>query len=177
MRLSPVILVLAIAATFAVSTASAQQEAPLQMRIAARRDLSIAKNNLRYYWQVDYPCQRRNLDAAIEMTRLEIENNKKLMREYRPFTRFTIGEPFPITIRNLEMCNKAAEIRLNDLLAERNALVRFHSDQYDQLAYEVYEARQRVLELEPVVTVPNAGGRLSDSEILPSGDQLQPAAR
>ena len=63
------------------------------------------------------------------------------------------------------------------MLAERNALVRFHSDEFDQLAYEVYEARQRVLDLEPAVTVPNAGAGLWDSEILPSGDQPQHAAQ
>jgi hypothetical protein len=177
MRFSPAIFVLAIAATSAVSIASAQQDASLQMRIAARRELSVAKNNLRFYWQVDYPQQRRNIDAAIELTRMELKNLNTQLREFRPFTQFSIGQPFPLTVRSLQMCIKSTELRLDNLLAERNALVRFHSDEYDQFAYEVYEARQRVLDLEPADTVPNAGGRLSDSEILPSGDQPQPAAQ
>lgn len=135
-------------ATIAHVSPATGQEAPLATRLAARRDLEQAKTELCYYWQVEYPRKRRELDATIEMTRLEIENNTWLLREYRPFTRFSTGQPFPVTVRNLEMCRRASELRLNDLLAERNALVRFHSDQYRVLANQVYEARLRVAELE-----------------------------
>jgi hypothetical protein len=177
MRFSTVIVLVAIFAACIETTANAQEDASVQMRIAARRELSVAKNNLRFYWQVDYPQQRRNLDAAIELTRMELKNLTTQLREFRPFTQFSIGQPFPLTVRSLQMCIKATELRLENLLTERNALVRFHSDEYDQLAYDVYEARQRVLDLEAVVIVPNAGGRLSNSDILPSGDQPQPAAQ
>jgi hypothetical protein len=149
MRFSPAIVLLAIVATCIETTANAQEEASLQMRIAARRELSVAKNNLRFYWQVDYPQQRRNIDAAIELTRMELKNLNMQLREFRPFTQFSIGQPFPLTVRSLQMCIKATELRLENLLTERNALVRFHSDEYDLLAYQVYEARQRVLDLEP----------------------------
>jgi hypothetical protein len=148
MRYSFAALALALAVTGPATSALAQPEASLRMRVAARRDLEQAKVNLRYYWQVDYPRQCRELDAAIECTRAEIDNNYSLLREYRPFTRFSIGEPFPITVRNLQMCIQAGELRLNDLIDERNALIRFHSDQFRLLAADVYEARLRVAELE-----------------------------
>ncbi len=147
MRISLIATALLIAVLAQVPPAGAQ-EASLAARVSARRDLEQAKTDLRFYWQVDYPRQRRDLDAAIEMTRLGIENNRSLLRDYRPFTHFSTGQPFPITIRNLETCIRAGELRLNDLLAERNALVRFHSDQYRVLAAQVYEARVRVAGLE-----------------------------
>ena len=124
------------------------QEPSLQERIAVRRDLELAKMNLRYYWQVEYPRRCRELDAAIECTRAEIDNSYSLLRDYRPFTSFSIGEPFPITVRNLQMCIRTGELRLNDLFAERNALIRYHSDQFRVLAADVYAARARVVDLE-----------------------------
>jgi hypothetical protein len=147
MRFWNIPLILALATTFAATTAVAQ-EPSLRERVAARRDLEAAKNKLRFYWQVEYPRMCRELDAAIECTRAEIDNSYSLLREYRPFTSFTIGEPFPITVRNLQMCIREAELRLNNLLDERNNLVRFHGSQFRVLASEVYEARLRVAELE-----------------------------
>ena len=149
MRYSPIATCIALFALSFAPVASAEEGASLQARMAARRDLERAKTDLRFYWQVEYPRQRRELDAAIQLTRLEIEDNERLLREYRPFTHFSIGNPFPITIRELRACIVAGQIRLNDLLAEHNALVRFHSDDFRALEAQVYEARLRVLELEP----------------------------
>jgi hypothetical protein len=47
------------------------------------------------------------------------------------------------------MCLRDAELRLRDLWAERNALVRFHSDEWRLLEMKVHSARLRVAELEP----------------------------
>lgn len=154
MRFSLVLFILTIAASCVVSNANAQEQPSLAVRLAARRDLSLAKGDLRYYWQIEYPRKRRELDAAIELTRAAIDNDNSLLREYQPYTRFTIGQPFPITVRNLQMCIREGELRLNDLLAERNALVRFHSDQFNVLASQVYETRLRVAELESDVAEP-----------------------
>lgn len=148
MRFSLHASVAALLAACLASHCHAQQEAPVEDRIAARMDLTAAKNNLRYYWQVEYPRQLRSLDQAIALTRTEIDSNKRLMRQYRPFTRFSIGQPFPITISRLEICIQASEYRLDDLIAERDALVRYRADHFNQLAFEVTLARQRVLALE-----------------------------
>jgi hypothetical protein len=53
-----------------------------------------------------------------------------------------------VTIQQTEMCLREAELRLRDLWAERNALVRFHSDQWREFELRVSEARFRVAELE-----------------------------
>jgi hypothetical protein len=100
MRFSPAVLSLALAATFFANVADAQQEASLHARLAVRRDLDHAKNNLRYYWQVEYPRQRRNLDGAIELTQMKLKNLNTQLRDLRPFTRFSIGQPFPITVQS-----------------------------------------------------------------------------
>jgi hypothetical protein len=131
------------------NNAQAQEDASLLERIAARRNLSLAKDNLRYYWQVEYPQQRRNLDVALELAEMELENLRLRLRDFRPFTQFSIGQPFPLTVRNLQMCIKATELRIDNLRAERNALIRFRSGNFNALAAEVVEARLQVLALEP----------------------------
>jgi hypothetical protein len=122
---------------------------PIAERMSARRELELAKMDLRHYWQVEYPRQQRNLNAAIELTKCEIQDLQWRLRQYEPFTRFSTGDPFMVTIQNTQMCLREAEFRLRDLWAERNALVRYHSDQYRELELRVHEARRRIIELEP----------------------------
>ena len=153
MRLSSLAFVLALSPTCFAPAAPGQPAASLADRLAARQQLEAAKYELRYYWQVEYPRRVRDLDGAIELTRMAIDNNNSLLREYRPYTRFSIGQPFPVTIRNLQMCQKENELRLNNLLDERNNLMRFHGAEFRVLEAKVYEARLRVAELEANDTI------------------------
>ncbi len=150
MRLSPLLICIALSfVCWPVAGATAQDMSTEADRRAARRELELAKMDLRHYWQVEYPRQQRHLNAAIELTKLEIRDLELRLREYRPYTRFSTGDPFMITIQNTRMCLREAELRLRDLWAERNALVRFHhSDQWRELEMRVHEARLRVVELE-----------------------------
>jgi hypothetical protein len=140
-------LVLAIVYCF-VTPAPAQEGSNLQARVAARHELELAKIELRNFWQIEYPRRRRDLNAVIELTEMEVRNYQDLLNEYRPFTQFSLGEPFPVTIRNLQMCLKEAELRLRNLYADRNALIRFKGDEFRILEMRVQEARLRVSELE-----------------------------
>jgi hypothetical protein len=150
MRFSPSFLTMAIvAACMQISPANAQEVSPIEERMSARRDLEVAKIELRHYWQVEYPRQQRHLNAAIELTRAEICDLEFRLHEYRPFTRFSTGDPFMVTIQNTQMCLREAQLRLRDLWAERNALVRYHADEYRALELNVLAARRRVVELEP----------------------------
>jgi hypothetical protein len=147
MKFAPAILGLAVASCF-ILPASAQESSNLQARVAARHELELAKFELRNFWQIEYPRRRRDLDAAIELTEMEMRNYQDLLNEYRPFTQFSLGEPFPVTIRNLQMCLKEVELRLRNLYADRNALIRFKGDEFRVLEMRVQEARLRVAELE-----------------------------
>ncbi len=150
MRFSPTILCLAIIAGWLQSPISFAQEVfDVSARMSARRDLELAKMDLRHYWQVEYPRQQRHLNAAIELTKAEICDYQARLRAWGPFSRFSYGDPFMVTIQDTQMCLREAELRLRDLWAERNALVRFHSDQWRELELRVFEARLRVVELEP----------------------------
>jgi hypothetical protein len=148
MKFSPAICSFAIVAIFGATSAIAQERASLQARIAARQELELAKLDLQNYWQIEYPRQRRELNLAIELTQAEIDGNQEQQESLRPFTRFSLGEPFPLTIANLRICRQSAEIRLNNLQAERNMLIRFHGDQFRILQMRVQAARQRVADLE-----------------------------
>jgi hypothetical protein len=148
MRLFPVGCVLASVLVGCCVQLVGAQEPSLQARLAARRELELAKIDLRNYWQIEYPRQKRELDTAIEMTRAEICANEEAQRDLRPFTRFSLGEPFPLTIRELQICGRGAELRLRNLEVERNALIRFHYDDFHVLEMRVQEARLRVVELE-----------------------------
>jgi hypothetical protein len=98
---------------------------------------------------------------SIELAEEEIKSIDEQYNVLRPFTRFTLDEPFPLTVANLRVCRKAAEIRLNNLLAERNSLIRFHGDQFRILEMRVQAARQRVVELEPSDEVASAPATLT----------------
>src|SRR4051794_37705161 len=108
MKFSPSICMFVIVAICGVTSAFGQNQASLPERIAARRELAIAQLELRNYWQIEYPRQRRELNLAIELTQAEIDGNRDQQEALRPFTRFTIGEPFPLTVANLRVCRKAA---------------------------------------------------------------------
>ena len=140
---------LAIVALFSTGVVShAQDETYAEERAAARRELLLAKLELRHYWQIEYPRMRRHLQAQIDLTNAEIRNYKERLREYEPFDRFTVGRPLFVTIQELRMCLLDAEHRLRDLWAERNALIRFHSDDWRLLEMNVHEARLRVAAIE-----------------------------
>lgn len=163
MRFSPTILLFAIAIFSAnVSTARAQDSPDYAARMSARRDLELAKMELRHYWQVEYPRQQRHLNAVIELTQAEIRDYRERLRAYRPFDRFSIGQPFLVTLQELRMCLRDAELRLRDLWAERNALVRFHSDEWRYLEMNVHSARLRVAELE--ADLPQNDEQLTDNQ-------------
>jgi hypothetical protein len=149
MRFSPSIPLLAIAISFVITSISYAQDASEHAaRMSARRDLELAKMELRHYWQVEYPRQQRQLNAAIKLTEAEIRAYRERLQAYRPFDRFSLGQPFLVTIQEERLCLRDAELRLRDLWAERNALVRFHSDQWRLLEMNVHDARLRVAELE-----------------------------
>src|SRR3954464_1396019 len=149
MKFSLAICSFAMIVICSATSAQGQERASLQARIAARQELELAKLDLQNYWQIEYPRQRRELNLAIELTQAEIEGNKEQQESLRPFTRFSLGEPFPLTIANLKVCRKNAELRLNNLQAERNSLIRFHGNDFRILELRVQAARQRVVDLEP----------------------------
>jgi len=153
MKFSPAIWFVAAAAIYSATPVLSQEVATLQARIAARQELALAKLDLQNYWQIEYPRLRREINLAIELTKAEIEGNQEQQESLRPFTRFSIGEPFPLTIANLRVCRTSAELRLNDLEAERNMLIRFRGDQFRILEMRVQAARQRVAELEAIDNV------------------------
>jgi hypothetical protein len=117
-------------------------------RWRARHELAVAKMELRNYWQVEFPRQQRRLNAAIALTEAEIRDYEARLLDYQPFNRFSRGQPFLITLQDLRMCLLDAELRLRDLWAERNALLRSRGDEWRVLEHKVHEARLRVLEIE-----------------------------
>jgi hypothetical protein len=117
-------------------------------RAALRRELESAKLELRHYLQVEHPRQRRYVDAQIQLTEAEVRALQNRLREYRPFTRFTTGNPLSITVQHTEMCLLDAELRLADLRAERNNLIRFRSDQWRVLEMRAVDLRMQLAELE-----------------------------
>ena len=154
------ILIASLAPIF--STTAGAQDGPLAERAVARRELALAVLELRHYVQVEYPRQQRFLGAQIRITEAEVRSLQERLREYRAFDKFSTGGPLFVSIHDARICLLDAELRLRDLRAERNNLVRFHLDQWRMLERRAYEARARVAELErnrnpPAVAVPAAG--------------------
>jgi hypothetical protein len=149
MRFSAANLFFAIVPLLSIASPGyAQDENYAAARAAARRELLLAKLELRHYQQVEYPRLRRHLQAQIDLTEAEIRAYKQQLHEFRPFSRFSVGQPFTVTIQEIRLSLLEAELRLRDLWAERNALIRFHSDDWRFLEMKVHDARARVAEIE-----------------------------
>jgi hypothetical protein len=128
--------------------AAAQDDPSAAARADLRCQLAEAKAAARYYWQVDYPQQQRDLNAAIDLTEAEVKAYKLQLHEYEPFDRFSIGRPLYMPIQDMKICKLEAEYRLDRLRQRRNALIRFHTDQGYVLDQRVAEIRAQLVELE-----------------------------
>ena len=117
-------------------------------RAELRCELAEAKAAARYYWQVDYPQQQQDLNAAIELTEAEVKAYKLQLRQYEPFNQFSIGAPLYMPVQGMKICKLEAELRLDRLRQQRNALIRFHSDQGYLLDQRVAAIRAQLVELE-----------------------------
>ncbi len=149
MRFSPrtccLAIVVALCATLPAHAEDAQCAAA---RKAARRALERAKIELRLYRQVEYPRELRRLDAEIKLTKAEIDIVRQRLDDYRAYERSSNGGAFKKPAQDARLCLLDAELRLKSLQAERNALVRFHSDRARLLELNVYDARVLVIQLE-----------------------------
>jgi hypothetical protein len=149
MKLSVPLLSLAIAMICSVPISVQAQESQYdQERASARRDLYLAKVDLRNYWQIEYPRIRRQLNAQIDLTEAEVRIYKERLRLFRPFDRFSTGSAVTWSLQDLRMCLMEAELRLRDLWAERNNLVRFRTAEWRELELRVHDARVLVAEIE-----------------------------
>lgn len=128
--------------------ANAQTDAMQIQRRDARRVLEMAKLELRLYLQVEYPRELRRLDSAIRLTQAEVNAAKERLRAYGPFSRFSTGQAFLVSIQDDKLCLLEAELRLQDLKDERCALVRFHSDHWRLLELKAQQARDYLVQLE-----------------------------
>jgi hypothetical protein len=143
MRLLLLVFVLSVA-----GNASAQVDAHETELAAARRALSVAKIEARHYWQVEYQCERRELNAAISVADEEVRTMNDQLRRFGPFHSFAYGQQPAFAYRNARLCLAEAEARRRLLIDQRNDLVRSHSDHLALLQLNVEEARARVVELE-----------------------------
>jgi hypothetical protein len=149
MKLSLRLLSLAIAVSCSISVSvHAQESSYAQERAAARRELHLAKIDLRNYWQIEYPRIRRQLNAQIDLTEAEVRIYRERLRLFRPFDRFSTGSAVAWSLQDLRMCLMEAELRLRDLWAERNNLVRFRTAEWRELELRVHDARVRVASIE-----------------------------
>jgi hypothetical protein len=152
MRSLPWICCMAISASaFLSNAARADGEVDPALRAArieARRQLQCAIMESDLYWQVEYPRQRRAINADIEMTERVIKANKALLREYYPFNRFETGSALYLPSQDLRLCIRGDELRLEDLRQDRNNLIRYHADRLILLEQNVQAARERLVELE-----------------------------
>jgi hypothetical protein len=148
MRFFLLSLCLTIAFVQSPTTVLGQDDAAQAARAAARRALEMANLELRLYLQVEHPREMRHLDAQIKLAEAELKAYEERRREYEPFNKFSTGRPLLLPLQSLRLCLLEAELRVDDLRAERNALIRFHSDRWRLLELRALDARQRVIELE-----------------------------
>lgn len=131
-----------------LNTASAQSDSdPLEIA-AARRELAAAKIEARHYWQTEYQCEKRELDAAIRVSDEEVRTMHRALRRYGPFHAFAYGQQPTLEYRNARLCLAEANARRRLMIDERNGLARSHADHLALLELNVSAARARLVALE-----------------------------
>ena len=113
-----------------------------------RRDLEIAKLELRLYRQVEYPRERRRLDADVKLATMAVKVLKARVREYRRFDRFPYSRPLFVSMQTAELRLLETELRLKDLVEERGVLIRFRGDRCRLYELKVVAIRARLVALE-----------------------------
>jgi len=139
---------LCIAPLAAQAQTDALPESIQIQRRSLRRALEIAQLELRQYLEVEYPRELRHLDSAIRLTQAEVEAVRDRLRAYGPYSRFSTGQPFLLSIQEDKLCLLEAELRLQDFKDERCALMRFHSDHWRLLELKVQDIRDHLVQLE-----------------------------
>jgi hypothetical protein len=148
MRCFLLVFTLASAAFCCVGgTAFAQTDSHQAELAAARRALAVAKIEARHYWQVEYRCERRELDAAIRVADEEVRTMRRQLRTFGPFNPYAHGQQPAFAYRNAKLCLAEAEAGRRLLIDQRNDLARSHADHLALLELNVAEARARVVEL------------------------------
>ena len=148
MRCKSLLLALSgLAALMAPTVALAQSEASPAELAAARRDLAAAKLEARIYSQEEYRCQKRELNAAIEVADEEVRTMQEQLRRYGPFHAFAYGQQPSFEYRNSRLCLADAQARRRLLIDERNDLVHSYDDRLALLNLNVSAARARLVEL------------------------------
>lgn len=110
---------------------------------SSRADEEIARLRAKLFERVDYPLLMRRLDSDIELAKAEIQMHQKVLFELERLHRMAHeSKPFLVTIEELKLKRLAAELRLDDLEAERCLLQKY---QRDERRLRELEARRDVL--------------------------------
>ncbi len=139
-------LLLAVAGSLP-TFAQAELASPSAAWTAAQQGLEIATLEWRLYRQVEYPRELRRLLSKITLTEAEIKTYRLRLREYGPMNRFSLGKPLFVSLQNTRLHLLEAELRLQDLTAERLALRRFRSDRCRLLELRVLQSRARLAQI------------------------------
>ena len=134
-----------------LGTTAAGAESLEESVARTRRELEILKIQHRLFWTVEYPRELRELDAAIRLTRAEIDALEERVRHYRRYERDERSRPFgPFwdDRQEAELALLDAELRLNNLSAERLALRRTSGDRARLLELRIAAVRAELADLE-----------------------------
>lgn len=97
---------------------------------AAQIDDEIARIRAKLFERVDYPLLMRRLDSEIELAKAEIQMHQKVLSELERLHRLAHeSKPFLVTIEELKIKRLSAELRLDDLEAERCLLQKYQRDE------------------------------------------------
>lgn len=135
--LTPCVLLLTAIAAWS----AAGQPAQAQTAYDTQRRVEIAALRLRLYENVEHPAEVRRMKSELKLAEAEVASLERLLREYRPFDKFSTGRPLVLTIESTRLALLRAELRRDNLRADLNADQRSHFDRLRLLKLELEEAR------------------------------------
>ena len=120
------------------------QDRPQESVDEARRELEIRELRLKLYVQSEYPLERQRLTSAIKLSAAAAHIHARELADFEKLQRFSVGEPFRVTVDEARYAELAARTREADLKEELRILDRNFRSRRRLLELEVEAARARL---------------------------------
>lgn len=104
---------------------------------SAYRSLERAALEQRYYRRVEHPNQVRTLKAEIKFSAARVDALRRINTSYRPFTRFSTGNPLTLTVERTRLDLLREEIYLRELREQLRLEYRFHRMRMQNYSHQI----------------------------------------
>ena len=155
---SSLFVLIALTALIAVTPAQAHSEwvhgEGISNYTDAYRTLEIAAIEQRLYRRVEHPARVRALKAEIQFAEARVDSLRRILAGYRPFTRFSTGNPLTITVERTKLDLLREELHVRNLRDHLRMENRYHRQRMQLYSLRIQASAARLTQLSLDTTEP-----------------------